>query len=77
MEPDSAESLCDCVTRLADDRQLLSDLSASARAFVAEHYNRDVLAGQMLEIVQRTAGVASSVPVGPADVGTILETVAR
>ena len=59
MEPDSAESLVDCVTRLADDRALLADLSASARTYVEEHYNRDVLAGRMLEIVLRTAGVTT------------------
>lgn len=77
MAPDSAESLVECVTRLADDPALLAELSASARSFVEEHYNRDVLAGRMLEIVQRTAGVASSVAEGPAATGTILEPATR
>ena len=77
MEPDSAESLVGCVTRLADNRALLSELGTSARTLVDEHYNRDVLAARMLEIVQRTAGMASPVPEATAAAGTVLEAAAR
>ena len=56
MQPDSAVELADCVTRLADDRSLLEQLGASARAFVELNYNRDDLAARMLEIAERTAG---------------------
>jgi glycosyltransferase involved in cell wall biosynthesis len=76
MEPDSAESLVDCVARLADDRRLLADLSASGRSHVEQHYNRDVLAERMLEIVLRTAGFASPVPEATAAAGTVLEAAA-
>jgi len=56
MEPDSAESLVECVTRLADDRGLRAELGGSAREFVEQHYNRDKLALRMLDAVRRTAG---------------------
>jgi glycosyltransferase involved in cell wall biosynthesis len=56
MEPDSAEALVECVTRLADDRGLLRQLGMSARSYVEQNYNRDVLAARMLAIAEQTAG---------------------
>jgi len=56
MEPDSAVDLARCVTQLADDPVLLHELGISARGYVQENYNRDVLATRMLEIAERTAG---------------------
>ncbi len=58
MEPDAAESLAACVMRLADDPELTLRLSASAREFVAEHYDRDRLARRLLKTLHETAGLA-------------------
>lgn len=53
MEPGSAESLVAAVERLADDPALTARLGASARQYVAEHYNRDRLAEQYLQLLFR------------------------
>jgi glycosyltransferase involved in cell wall biosynthesis len=79
MEPDSPESLAACVMRLADDPELTLRLSASAREFVSEHYDRDWLARRLLKTLHETAGLAfepREVPVvAPApDVGEALVT---
>ncbi|MBL8849108.1 MAG: glycosyltransferase family 4 protein, partial [Planctomycetaceae bacterium] len=60
MEPDSAESLAGCVTRLADDPLLLSQLGTSARSYVEQFYNRDVLAARMLAIAEQVGGPAGT-----------------
>jgi hypothetical protein len=57
MEPDSPESLVECVERLADQPQLAAELGRSARAFVAEHFARDVLAEKLLDRLHEVAGV--------------------
>ncbi len=49
MEPGSAESLVQAVTRLADDPALVTQLGTAARSFVASHYNRDDLARRFLQ----------------------------
>jgi glycosyltransferase involved in cell wall biosynthesis len=68
MEPDSAVDLADRVMQLTDDRMLLHELGVSARSYVDEHYNRDVLAARMLEIAERTAGwVGAPTPVHEMD----------
>ncbi|MGQ0633603.1 MAG: glycosyltransferase family 4 protein [Planctomycetaceae bacterium] len=79
MEPESAASLVECVTRLADDRELSSELGRSARQFVARNYSRDVLAQTMLHVLQNVARVAlaqSEAPPEPAAAPSS-ETVAR
>lgn len=60
MEPDSAESLAACVTRLADEPGLLQQLGASARSYVEEFYNRDVLAARMLAVAEQAAGTSGT-----------------
>jgi len=56
MEPGSAESLVAAVERLADDPGLAEDLGRYARDYVREHYNRDVLAAEMLEVLEQVGG---------------------
>ncbi|HTI52450.1 MAG TPA: glycosyltransferase family 4 protein [Planctomycetaceae bacterium] len=60
MEPGSAESLVKCVELLADQPALKADFGRSARAFVAEHFARDVLAEKMLQRLCEVAGVAAN-----------------
>ena len=62
MEPESAASLADAVERLMDDPELSARLSRSARAFVAEHYDRDVLADRLLSELHEAAGIALPQP---------------
>jgi glycosyltransferase involved in cell wall biosynthesis len=59
MEPDSAESLVDAVETLADNPGLCEQLGKSARAFVREHFNRDVLAEQYLDLLHDVSGLAA------------------
>lgn len=56
MEPESAESLVQAVERLADDPHFTSRIGRSARDYVAEHYNRDVLAERFLRLLEAVAG---------------------
>ncbi len=53
MEPDSPESLVECVRRLADEPALRAGLCESGRAYVQEHFDRDELAGRYLKLLQR------------------------
>ncbi len=55
MEPESAEALCEATMRLADDAALRQRLSSSARDYVAEHYNRDRLAADFLNLLHEMA----------------------
>ncbi len=57
IEPESAEALVAAVERLADapDRGALA--GSRARQYVAQHYNRDVLASRYLELLHQVAGV--------------------
>ena len=59
MEPDSAESLLDCIDQLIQDAQLRSRLQEHGLDFVRDNYDRDELAAKMLAILQRVAGVGS------------------
>ncbi len=58
MEPDSPESLVQAVERLADDPAAATDWGDSARKYVAEHYDRDVLAGRFLRLLHEVARIA-------------------
>jgi len=51
MTPDSAEDLVAAVEQLADDPERAERLGRQARAYVAEHFNRDRLAQQYLELI--------------------------
>jgi glycosyltransferase involved in cell wall biosynthesis len=55
MEPESAESLVRAVEILADDPERGAQQGRAAREFVAKHYNRDVLAARLLEILREVA----------------------
>jgi len=55
MEPESAESLVEAVQGLADHRELGRQYGRAARSFVALHYNRDILAGKMLRLLEQVA----------------------
>lgn len=57
IEPGSAAALAQAVQRLADDQALLGRLGASARQYVARHYNRDVLAGRYLRLLHKVCGI--------------------
>jgi len=57
IEPGSAQGLAEAVERLADDRVLAARLGASARKYVAAHFNRDILAAEYLKLLHRVAGV--------------------
>ena len=51
MEPDQSESLLECIDQIKSrDRS-----EFSGRQFVAHHFNRDRLAGQMLEVLNATS----------------------
>ncbi len=55
MVPESAESLVENVERLADDGQLARELGQAGRAFVVEHYDRNRLAQDYLDLLIRVA----------------------
>lgn len=57
MEPDSPESLVAAVEQLTAEPDAAEKRGAAARAFVAEHYNRDTLAEAMLAQLHAAAGL--------------------
>ena len=59
MEPENADDLVEAVTRLADDRELCRSLCNSS--YVANHYSRDRLALDYLEIIKAVTN-GSAVP---------------
>ena len=57
MEPDNAADLAHQVTTLSEQPLLRARLSRRGPAFVAEHYNRDQLAADMMRAIGQAAGV--------------------
>lgn len=55
IEPESVDSLVEAVEALADNPELASRLSQSAREFVAENYDREVLAERYLNLLAAVA----------------------
>ena len=53
MEPESETDLVTALLELADDPQLQTQLSSSAREHVMAHYHRDRQAAKMLEVLSR------------------------
>ncbi len=51
MEPDSPESLVQIVETLSEEPEEAAERQKAAREYVAKHYNRDVLAGRFLGIL--------------------------
>lgn len=60
MEPDNESDLVEALIRLRDESGFYHSLCQSGRAFVTEHYTRDVLAAQFLEIIESVAGVSKN-----------------
>lgn len=50
-EPESADALCDCVARLAEDRTLYDQCRNNALTG-AQNYDRSVLVGRMLRVLE-------------------------
>ncbi len=55
IEPENAEQLANALVRLADDQAELLSLKQSARALVVAQYNRDALALDFLQLLERVA----------------------
>ena len=55
MEPDNENDLIDAVLKLKTDRPFYQTLCESGRDFVTQHYTRDVLAADFLQIIQTVA----------------------
>ena len=53
MEPDNENELCDLVCKMADDARETAAQGENARAYVLEHFNRDTLAKDYLEFLER------------------------
>jgi hypothetical protein len=51
MEPDSDEELAAIVTRMADDRAATAVMGRRGRWYVLQHYNRDQLAAEYLDLL--------------------------
>lgn len=67
MEPDSADSLLECIDRLTSNPDLARQLGAAAREYVAANFSRDVIASRYLQLLeslvaQPVAGAALAVP---------------
>jgi len=67
MEPDCPESLVASVERLADDPSLTARLVRSARQYVGEHFDRNMLASRYLDVLHQVAGIAASETCSAAD----------
>jgi hypothetical protein len=59
MEPDSADSLVAAILQLADDAGLRERMGQSAQRYVVEHFSREHLAGEFLDLLERVAGQPS------------------
>ncbi len=54
IEPENAEELAEAVEKLQRDRRLCESLARCGRKYVVEHFNRDSLAADYLDVVERT-----------------------
>lgn len=57
IEPDCAESLAEAVIRLADSPELRSRIGRRARRYVAQYFDRNMLATGYLQLLESVAGV--------------------
>ena len=62
MEPGNADSLIECLDRLAKDDGLYSSLSSSARRFVLDEFSRDAFAATYLELLASLVPGVDSAP---------------
>jgi glycosyltransferase involved in cell wall biosynthesis len=53
--PEDAQALAAAITALADHETRRTEMGKAGRAFVAENYNRDVLAERMLDVLKEAA----------------------
>ena len=56
IEPEDASQLVQAVQRLVKDPGEAQQMGQNGRAFVANHYDRNVLAQQYLQLICRVAG---------------------
>jgi hypothetical protein len=56
IEPENAEQLVDAILRLADDPQLRQQLGQSGHDYIVEHFDRDKLANDYLEVINKVIG---------------------
>jgi len=72
MEPESAQSLIEAADRLAAERRSGGQRGASAREYLARHFDRDALAARYLRLLEGVAassarpGRSPAVPTAPA-----------
>ena len=72
MEPESETDLVAALLQLADNTDLCTQLSSSAREYVMTHYHRDRQAAKMLEVLERASQQDSRLsPISPKSVGRI------
>ena len=59
MQPGSAESLVECLIDLADDREKCGSLGRAGRRYVEQHFDRNLLADRMLDILKTECGFSN------------------
>lgn len=52
VEPENPSQLADAVIKLADDQQLAAELGENGHDYCMKNYNRDVLAGKYIELIE-------------------------
>mgnify|MGYP000424553041 CR=1 FL=1 len=57
-EPQNADAFIDAVMKLKNSPELAATMAASGRTYVLEHFTREKLAAQYLEIVKKVAAGA-------------------
>lgn len=69
--PENPEHLASVIVKLADNRQLMTDLGARARAWAEEHLDRDLVLGRMFASRQDViVRIPTPSPIQPAAVAT-------
>ncbi|MHB8629511.1 MAG: glycosyltransferase family 4 protein [Aggregatilineales bacterium] len=59
-EPEDDSAIAQAVAQLADDPKLAHELGVNGRAFVEQHYRRDVLAAYYLDVLNRACAKSAS-----------------
>ena len=56
MDAGDEEALADAIRKLASDRELCDEMGRRGRAYVEEHFSRDVCTGKMEAVLKSTTG---------------------
>jgi glycosyltransferase involved in cell wall biosynthesis len=56
VEPENVEQMVETILNLKQKRDVLEAMGKNGRSFVERFYNRDVLAGQYLDLLREVAG---------------------